>query len=115
MKKGHFSERAAGAKTIWIIDFGKEKGEHTFYIPSPPGTPGRDENLWIDTKDTQKITESYGEFLAAITKLCALLEKENKEMIKEQKASLFSLGEVIKKFNEMLKRFRKKKDESPPP
>ena len=125
MNKHHFSDHAAGAKTIWIIDFPKTKETYgtrplvPFYISSK--APLR-ESYPIDHLLFEKTKENYTEFLDKLTKLSALLEKECKDTIKDIESaqnevksidsSIDSLGYLIKKFNEMIKKLRKKPEGS---
>jgi hypothetical protein len=108
MEKGHFSDHQAGAKTLWIIDF--TPGEKpALYIPPPPGTPAMAENAWVDTTNLEDLKKNYGQFLAAIAKLCSLIESR-KEETKSIDSSINSLKDIINKFNEMLRRMRRKDD-----
>lgn len=119
--KNYFNDPKPGDKTSWVIEFSKEKQETNkkpaffFYTPSSPGK----DNM-VDINALEKVQEDYTKFLEAITKLCTILEKGCQENIKEIQmaqedvksldSTISTLGDIIRKFNEILNRFRKRKD-----
>lgn len=121
MKNNHFTDHALGAKTIWIIDFSNheqitgKKPLFSLYAPSRSWEKNPKDNT------LEQLKGNYTHFLEAITKLCNLIEKDCRENIKELSVtkeeiqsvdnSITALGNIIKKFNEMLQKLRKK----PPP
>lgn len=121
---------AAGKKTDWVIEFpqgsalpegSKLRPNILFFVPARPVASGSGKNVWLDTQGIQKVQQDYSNFLKSITKLCSLLEKEGMERSEDLKkigqdsqamdSALQNLGEIIKKFNEMLKKLKNEGEE----
>lgn len=103
-------------KPTWVIEFSKEeiagKPKISMRIPS--------EERKRDPKGLEAVNNNFNEFVNAINKLCSLLQKDCQEKMKEIEmaqeeaksvdSSVANLREIVRKFIEMLKRFRKKDD-----
>ncbi|CRX37888.1 hypothetical protein [Estrella lausannensis] len=132
MESRRFGGQRAGREMDWVIQFSpqgsppegsKEKPGVTFYIPAPRGPPESELNLLLDTQGIEKIQHDYANFLQSISKLCSILEKEGIERSEDLKkigqdsqvmdSALQNLSEIIRKFNEMLKKLRNEGEEGP--
>lgn len=132
MDARRFGGPSSGRKMDWVIQFSpqgtppegsKVRPGITFYIPAPRGTPEREQNLMLDTQGIEKIQHDYTHFLQSISKLCSILEKEGIERSEDLKkigqdsqamdSALQNLSEIIKKFNEMLKKLKNEGEEGP--
>lgn len=132
MDSHRFGGQSAGRKMDWVIQFSREdappEGSRarpgiTFYIPATCSTPEREPNLLLDTQGMERIKHDYTKFLQSISKLCSILEKEGLERSEDLKrigqdseamnSALQNLSEIIKKFNEMLKKMKNEEEEGP--
>lgn len=123
----HFDRKIAGATTIWVIQFKPEKKAAVkppvdFIIPSPEGG---DHWMVANLQEDLKTLDSLRE----IQKMCGDFKKSCAERVGEVKdyvdptsqlsKGIDALDELIRQFNEIMRRFKnpsdeEKKEENPP-
>ena len=97
--------KAAGAKTLWIIEFARAetalgKPPIHFLIPYPPNSPEREANLWLDTGELKDFEKKFHRFLGVVGDLCNTFDEACKKNIGQG-----SYSESVKENAENLSNF----------